>query len=112
MGPWPILLCLASLQAHMLFISKAAFPAPFIARELAVDLGSISQTHLYRLAEKMKSKLGMGAPMECILLLSRSVRVVGSGWAAGVEDRIPGATVPLALEPRTRCAKCKFSAMV
>ena len=112
MGPWPTLSCLASLQAHMLFISKAAFPAPFVARELAVDLVSISQAHLYRLAEKMKRKLGMGAPMECILLLSGSVRVAGSGWAAGVEDRVPGAAVALALKPRTRCAKCKFSAMV
>lgn len=112
MGPWPTRSCLVSLQAHMLFISKVAFPAPFIARELAVDLGSISQTHLYRLTEKMKRKLGMGAPMECILLLSRSVRVAGSGWAAGVEDRVPGAAVALALEPRTRCAKCKFPAMV
>lgn len=43
--------------------------------------------------------------MECILLLSRSVRVAGSGWAAGVEDRIPGAQRALALEPRTRVCK-------
>ena len=50
--------------------------------------------------------------MECILLLSRSVRVAGSGWVAGVEDRIPRAEAALELKTRSRCTKCKLSAVV
>lgn len=43
--------------------------------------------------------------MECILLLSRSVRVAGSGWVAGVEDRIPGAEVALELKTQEQVHK-------
>ena len=41
----------------------------------------------------------MGAPVECILLLSRIVKAAGFGWAAGVQGGIPGAEVALVLDP-------------
>lgn len=44
-------------------------------------------------------KLGMGAPVECILLLSRIVKAAGFGWAAGVQGGIPGAEVASVLDP-------------
>ena len=96
-GPLDHPLSLDSFQAHTLHLQgrTLAFSGPFAARGLADDLGSISQTHLSRLSEK----IGKGAPLECILLSSRIVKAAGSEWVAGVRSGIPEAEVASVLDP-------------